>query len=66
MQEAKEPVSLFISFCPVCGTRLICGEAVKKGLQQCARCKNFWVIEISEGDVHVKQAPKGYRRMIAL
>ena len=65
MQDEKQPVQLLVSFCPVCGSRLICGEAVKRGLHQCFKCKNYWVIEISKGDVHVMEASKDYRRMLA-
>ncbi len=66
MQDEKPPVQLLTSCCPVCCSRLICGETVKRGLHQCTKCKRYWVIEISEGDVHVKEASRDYRRMLAL
>ncbi len=44
MQNEKPSVQLLVSFCPVCGSRLICGEAVKRGLMS---IRTSWTMTVS-------------------
>lgn len=55
MQEDESSNNLIISTCPRCGTRLICGQVVIGGKQQCSKCKRYWLVEMNPEIVIIRR-----------
>ena len=47
---------LYISTCPRCGTRLMCGKIIVTGLQKCSKCNRHWVIQMEKNKISVTRA----------
>lgn len=47
MKEEAEPPQMATAHCPLCGIRLMRGRVVKGGLQQCSRCKKYWLVDMT-------------------
>jgi len=55
MQGEESSGNLIISTCPRCGTRLICGQVVIGGQQQCPKCKRYWLVEMNHDTVIIRR-----------
>lgn len=47
---------LYISTCPQCGTRLMCGKIIVTGLQKCSKCNRHWVIQMEKNKLSITRA----------
>lgn len=57
MKEETEPPQMAMAHCPLCGIRLMRGRVVRGGLQQCSRCKKYWLVDMTASKVTVEEAP---------